>query len=294
MSRALAHGPAGAEADRDMAHSHKKGHHHDTPTCRAAAAGRSALAWSTHGPVPEARIHPDAEAFADMFRIVSAYGVAVPPEIAAVFRTLATLQGTLTHLAADFDMVSESQHFADTEVTAQLAPVNLKDAGKKELLELVPLLRRLPRRFDRITAAIERGQLSTHVRAPCRLPGPGSLLWLPSQDRDQRVGRDKPQRRHEGCQEPSEDTRVDNPPARPSANQSCRRAAGTSPRKVIPRRSRAGSWSDRRRYRSAEGLASAGSPALPRPCCCRRSRRPHPGPSRPRTAGAAGAGQGCR
>jgi ubiquinone biosynthesis protein len=42
--------------------------------------------------------------------------------------------------------------------------VNLKDAGKKELLELVPLLRRLPRRFDRITAAIERGQLSTHVR----------------------------------------------------------------------------------------------------------------------------------
>jgi ubiquinone biosynthesis protein len=26
------------------------------------------------------------------------------------------------------------------------------------------LLRRLPRRFDRITAAIERGQLSTHVR----------------------------------------------------------------------------------------------------------------------------------
>jgi len=38
---------------------------------------------------------PDAQAFADMFRIVSAYGVAVPPEIAAVFRTLATLQGTL-------------------------------------------------------------------------------------------------------------------------------------------------------------------------------------------------------
>ena len=54
---------------------------------------------------------PDAEAFADMFRIVSAYGVAVPPEIAAVFRTLATLQGTLTHLAPDFDIVSESQRF---------------------------------------------------------------------------------------------------------------------------------------------------------------------------------------
>jgi ubiquinone biosynthesis protein len=103
---------------------------------------------------------PDAEAFADMFRIVSAYGVAVPPEIAAVFRTLATLQGTLARLAPGFDIIGESQRFADSEITAQLTPVNLKDAATKEALELVPLLRRLPRRFDRITAAIERGQLS--------------------------------------------------------------------------------------------------------------------------------------
>jgi len=103
---------------------------------------------------------PDAQAFADMFRIVSAYGVAVPPEIAAVFRTLTTLQGTLARLAPGFDIIRESQRFADSEVTAQLAPVNLKDAAIKEVLELIPLLRRLPRRFDRITAAIERGQLS--------------------------------------------------------------------------------------------------------------------------------------
>jgi ubiquinone biosynthesis protein len=107
---------------------------------------------------------PDAQAFAELFRIVSVYGVAVPPEIAAVFRTLATLQGTLTHLARDFDIVSESQRFADEEITAELAAVDLRDEATKELLELVPLLRRLPRRFDRITAAIERGQLSTSVR----------------------------------------------------------------------------------------------------------------------------------
>jgi ubiquinone biosynthesis protein len=107
---------------------------------------------------------PDAEAFADLFRIVSAYGVAVPPEIAAVFRTLATLQGTLAKLAPGFDLIRESQRFADTEITAQLAPVDLKDVAVKEVLELVPLLRRLPRRFDRISAAVERGQLSANVR----------------------------------------------------------------------------------------------------------------------------------
>jgi ubiquinone biosynthesis protein len=107
---------------------------------------------------------PNAEAFADLFRIVSAYGVAVPPEIAAVFRTLATLQGTLARLAPEFDIIGESQGFANSEITAQLAPVSLKDAAINEVLELVPLLRRLPRRFDRISAAVERGQLYTNVR----------------------------------------------------------------------------------------------------------------------------------
>ena len=107
---------------------------------------------------------PDAEAFADLFRIVSAYGVTVPPEIEVVFKTLATLQGTLARLAPGFDIIHESQRFSDTEITAQLAPVDLKDVAIKEVLELVPLLRRLPRRFDRITAAIEHGQLSASVR----------------------------------------------------------------------------------------------------------------------------------
>ena len=106
----------------------------------------------------------DAEAFAELFRMVSAYGVTVPAEIAVVFRTLATLQGTLARLAPGFDVIRESQGFTDTEIAAQLAPVGLKDMAIKEVLELVPLLRRLPRRFDRITAAVERGQLSANVR----------------------------------------------------------------------------------------------------------------------------------
>jgi len=109
-------------------------------------------------------LNPDAEAFGEMFRILSAHGVAIPPEIAAVFRALATLQGTLTQLTPDFDIVAESQRFAGREVSAQLTQGDIKDAAAKELLELAPVLRRLPRRFDRITAAVERGQLSTNVR----------------------------------------------------------------------------------------------------------------------------------
>jgi ubiquinone biosynthesis protein len=42
--------------------------------------------------------------FGDLFRIVSAYGLSVPPEVAAVFRALATLEGTLTQLSPGFDL----------------------------------------------------------------------------------------------------------------------------------------------------------------------------------------------
>jgi ubiquinone biosynthesis protein len=45
-----------------------------------------------------------------------------------------------------------------------LAPTSLRDAAGDELLALLPLLRRLPRRLDRIATAVERGTLSTNVR----------------------------------------------------------------------------------------------------------------------------------
>ena len=106
----------------------------------------------------------DGEVFADLFRMIAAYGVTVPAEIAVAFKTLTTLQGTLARLAPGFDVIRESQGFTETEIAAQFAPVDLKEMAIKEVLELVPLLRRLPRRFDRITAAVERGQLSTNVR----------------------------------------------------------------------------------------------------------------------------------
>jgi ubiquinone biosynthesis protein len=62
---------------------------------------------------------PDVRVFSDLFRIVSDYGLAIPPEVAAVFRALATL---------------------------------------------LPMLRRLPRRVERIASAAEHGRLSVHVR----------------------------------------------------------------------------------------------------------------------------------
>jgi ubiquinone biosynthesis protein len=102
--------------------------------------------------------------FADLLLLVTRYGVAVPPEVAAVFRALATIEGTLTTLSPGFDIVAESRAFARAHVREALVPESLGTAVMTEAVKLLPLVRRIPRRLDRITSALEHGRLSTGVR----------------------------------------------------------------------------------------------------------------------------------
>jgi ubiquinone biosynthesis protein len=88
----------------------------------------------------------------------------VPPEIAAVFRCLATLEGTLTQLAPGFDTVAEARAFAAGRFAEQLRPEALRRTATDELVSLLPMLRRVPRRLDRLGAALEAGRLGVNVR----------------------------------------------------------------------------------------------------------------------------------
>ena len=108
---------------------------------------------------------PDAAMFAELFRLVTQHELAVPPEFAATFRALSTLEGGLTLLAPGFDIVAEAERFGQTQLAERLHPVSLKDAAADEFTALLPMLRRLPRRMDRIAAAVEGGRLSVNVRA---------------------------------------------------------------------------------------------------------------------------------
>ena len=105
----------------------------------------------------------DAELFADLFRLVPEHGLSVPPEVAAVFRCLATLEGTLTHLDPGFDIVEESRAYAVSLLRDQMGSMSAR-AATEELISLLPLLRPLPRRLARLTTALERGELTIRVR----------------------------------------------------------------------------------------------------------------------------------
>lgn len=102
--------------------------------------------------------------FGDLFRIVADHGLSVPPELAAVLRALGTAEGTLTHLAPRFDFVNEARTLAADYLTDQLQPASLQQAAMDELIALVPILRRLPRRVERIASAAEHGRMSVKVR----------------------------------------------------------------------------------------------------------------------------------
>ncbi|HEX4255634.1 MAG TPA: AarF/UbiB family protein [Streptosporangiaceae bacterium] len=111
-----------------------------------------------------AGVTPDVRMFTDLFRIVAEHGLAIPPEIAAVFRSLATMEGTLTQLDPGFDIVAEARQFASGQLAEHLGPEELRRTALDEVASLLPMLRRLPRRVDRIGQALETGRLSVNVR----------------------------------------------------------------------------------------------------------------------------------
>jgi ubiquinone biosynthesis protein len=105
-----------------------------------------------------------ARMFADLFRIVADYGLAIPPEVAAVFRALATLEGGLAEVSPGFDVVVEARGFAGQYFAELLTPAAVRQTAADELALLLPVLRKLPRRVDRIVGALDRGRLSVNVR----------------------------------------------------------------------------------------------------------------------------------
>jgi ubiquinone biosynthesis protein len=111
-----------------------------------------------------AGITPDVRMFADLFRIIAEHELSVPPEIAGAFRALATIEGTLTQLAPGFDILTDAGRFTADYLAAQLSPAALRKTATDELISLVPMLRRLPRRLDRISGSLEHGRLSINVR----------------------------------------------------------------------------------------------------------------------------------
>ncbi|MFD1147731.1 ABC1 kinase family protein [Saccharothrix hoggarensis] len=107
---------------------------------------------------------PNLEVFTALLRLTAKFGLVVPPEVAAVFRCLITLDGTLACVAQPFDLMTEARTCASKIFSDRFTASSLRRSVADEALALLPMLRKLPRRLDRITGALERGQFSVRVR----------------------------------------------------------------------------------------------------------------------------------
>ena len=103
-------------------------------------------------------------AVAELFKLVARHRLGIPPQLAAAFRAVATLEGTLSVLAPGFDLVSTARDVGERQLAAAVSPGELKQTAERELATLLPLLRRLPRRMERIVDAAEHGRLQVNTR----------------------------------------------------------------------------------------------------------------------------------
>ena len=103
-------------------------------------------------------------AVAALLRTFASYGLGLPPPVAAVFRAFATLEGTLGLLRPGFDLIGQARAAGSRRIAETLAPERLRGTLEDELAALLPMLRGLPRRIDRIGDAVEHGRLRLNIR----------------------------------------------------------------------------------------------------------------------------------
>jgi ubiquinone biosynthesis protein len=111
---------------------------------------------------PGARI--GVETVDDAVEVFGRYRLRAPADFVAAARALAIFEGTLRTLTPSFDLLEESRGLAAEQIRDQFRPAAVRGILARELFGLVSSARRLPRRIDKITEAVEDGRLSVNIR----------------------------------------------------------------------------------------------------------------------------------
>lgn len=90
--------------------------------------------------------------------------MSVPAEFVAAARAFTVLEGTVRTLEGGFDILQESKDLTTELVVDRLTPSGIRNGITTQLLTILPGMRRLPRRIDRISASLEAGTLNINLR----------------------------------------------------------------------------------------------------------------------------------
>jgi ubiquinone biosynthesis protein len=106
---------------------------------------------------------PSAAMLQELLGIFLAFGIAMSPGTSLLFRTLVTLEGTLSTLCPGYPIVQAAEDFAAELVHERLAPATWEETAKQELVTLLPILRRAPRHLERVATLLERGEVGARI-----------------------------------------------------------------------------------------------------------------------------------
>lgn len=102
--------------------------------------------------------------FSALFGLFTRYRFGVPPQVAAGLRTLATLEGTLKVIDPSLDLIPRARDQGQALFRESQSWSSVRAAIDDELISLIPLIRRLPRRIDKITEDLELGRTTVNLR----------------------------------------------------------------------------------------------------------------------------------
>lgn len=102
--------------------------------------------------------------FQALFSLVIRHHFAVPPQVAAALRALGALEGTLWSISPQVDLVAAAREEGRSVLASRFGPSEVRAALEDQLVTLLPLLHRLPRRINAISESFERGRSVISVR----------------------------------------------------------------------------------------------------------------------------------
>ncbi|WJL96803.1 AarF/UbiB family protein [Microbacterium sp. ET2] len=143
---------------------------------RGTSADRAALQHDIG--VVLTRIHNgtiDQNVFRALIDVLRAHRLAMPPSLLLVFRTLASLEGSMRRLQADYDMVGHALSRAPHTARLMNTPRDLLLSAQSNGALFVEQLRRLPRRMENLGRSLEDGTFVVQLR---RFSNPTERSWL--------------------------------------------------------------------------------------------------------------------
>ncbi len=127
----------------------------------ALEADVSAFIEQFHG-VPLARLRL-GRLLGELTAIMREHRIALPPDLALLFKAAISLEGMGRMLDPGFDMVSEATPFLRQSIEERHSPASFARRGAKSAAQALDLLASLPRDLQRLLRAAGRGKLAVSV-----------------------------------------------------------------------------------------------------------------------------------